>query len=67
MADDTAAIVGDIGSLHSKFGMSGEEGPSFVLPSHVGMLDKDYLVGDVSMRKRRDEMALHSPLENGVG
>lgn len=63
--DETAALIGDVGTATAKFGFAGEDHPKCVLPSVVGVDQEPacYHVGDTALRHRGPSLALESPLE----
>lgn len=62
--DETAAIIGDIGTTASKLGFAGEDHPKCVVPSLVGS-DEDGkgFEGETALLHRGVALPLESPLE----
>jgi actin-like protein 6A len=68
--DDVEAVVGDLGSGYSKFGLAGEDTPKVVIPSAVGKKQKKTeenaspsVLGDLHCSK---ELDIVHPIEAGL-
>ena len=67
--DETAAIIGDVGTIYSKFGFAGEDHPKCVIPSVVGLSggDEPSHAGMEALLHRGASLPLGAPCAEGSG